>query len=200
MERGLPRRALRMTVVIDDIGEAHAVLMVRTDRGDLILDNKTNAVLSAPNTGYTYIKREGQDGLPGSPWKAAPRRWPPPTGEADGGGPRIGGRSGEGCCPGACPGSLDRAKGYRGVPMRTVTIGVSSTEEASARALAAFRGEAQANSSHFLTVERLLWTVLTPGRWALIRALAGQAPCLCGGRQIAGPRRQEHAADVHARC
>ena len=63
MERGLPRRALRMTVVIDDIGEGHAVLMVRTDRGDLILDNKTNAVLSAPNTGYTYIKREGQDGL-----------------------------------------------------------------------------------------------------------------------------------------
>ena len=63
VERGLPRRALRMTVVIDDIGEGHAVLMVRTDRGDLILDNKTNAVLSAPNTGYTYIKREGQDGL-----------------------------------------------------------------------------------------------------------------------------------------
>lgn len=63
VERGLPRRALRMTVVIDDIGEGHAVLMVRTDRGDLILDNKTNAVLSAPATGYTFIKREGQDGL-----------------------------------------------------------------------------------------------------------------------------------------
>lgn len=62
VERGLPRRALRMTVVIDDIGEGHAVLMVRTDRGDLILDNKTNAVLSAPRTGYTFVKREGQDG------------------------------------------------------------------------------------------------------------------------------------------
>ncbi|WP_287978826.1 transglutaminase-like cysteine peptidase [Sphingomonas sp.] len=63
VERGLPRRALRMTVVIDEIGEGHAVLMVRTDRGDLILDNKTNAVLSGPRTGYTFIKREGQDGL-----------------------------------------------------------------------------------------------------------------------------------------
>ena len=60
--RRLPRRALRMTVVIDEIGEGHAVLMVRTDRGDLILDNKTNAVLAWQRTGYTFIKREGQDG------------------------------------------------------------------------------------------------------------------------------------------
>ncbi|WP_026597025.1 transglutaminase-like cysteine peptidase [Methylobacterium sp. 77] len=63
VERGLPRRALRMTVVIDDIGEGHAVLMVRTDKGDLILDNKTSAILSAPRTGYTYVKREGQDSM-----------------------------------------------------------------------------------------------------------------------------------------
>jgi predicted transglutaminase-like cysteine proteinase len=62
IERGIPRRALRMTVVIDDIGEGHAVLMVRTTRGDLILDNKTNAILSAARTGYTFVKREGQDG------------------------------------------------------------------------------------------------------------------------------------------
>ena len=43
-EQGLPRRAMRMTVVIDEKGEGHAVLMIRTNRGDLILDNKTNAV------------------------------------------------------------------------------------------------------------------------------------------------------------
>ncbi len=61
VERGLPRRALRMTVVIDDIGEGHAVLMVRTDRGDFILDNKTNTILPWRRTGYAYIKREGQD-------------------------------------------------------------------------------------------------------------------------------------------
>jgi len=60
-ERGLPRRAMRMTVVIDEQGEGHAVLMIRTDRGDYILDNKTSAVLPWRDTGYTYVKREGQD-------------------------------------------------------------------------------------------------------------------------------------------
>ena len=61
-EGGLPRRAMRMTVVIDEKGEGHAVLMIRTDRGDFILDNKTNAVLPWHDTGYVYIKREGQSG------------------------------------------------------------------------------------------------------------------------------------------
>ena len=62
VERGLPRRALRMTVVIDEQNEGHAVLMVRTDRGDFVLDNKTNSVLPWHQTGYVYIKREGQNG------------------------------------------------------------------------------------------------------------------------------------------
>jgi predicted transglutaminase-like cysteine proteinase len=61
VEAGLPRRALRMTVVIDEKREGHAVLMVRTDRGDFILDNKTNAVMPWHDTGYIYVKREGQD-------------------------------------------------------------------------------------------------------------------------------------------
>ncbi len=62
VEAGLPRRALRMTVVIDERGDGHAVLMVRTDRGDFILDNKHQSVLPWHQTGYVYIKREGQDG------------------------------------------------------------------------------------------------------------------------------------------
>lgn len=62
VEAGLPRRALLMTVVIDELGEGHAVLMVRTNRGDFILDNKTSAVLPWEETGYVYIKREGQEG------------------------------------------------------------------------------------------------------------------------------------------
>jgi predicted transglutaminase-like cysteine proteinase len=61
-EAGLSRRAMRMTVVVDEKGQGHAVLMVRTDRGDFILDNKTNAVLPWHETGYIYVKREGQDG------------------------------------------------------------------------------------------------------------------------------------------
>jgi predicted transglutaminase-like cysteine proteinase len=59
-EAGLPRRAMRMTVVIDEKGEGHAVMMIRTDRGDFVLDNKTSAVLPWHQTGYVYVKREGQ--------------------------------------------------------------------------------------------------------------------------------------------
>lgn len=61
IEAGLPRRALRMTVVIDELGAGHAVLMVRTNRGDYILDNKRAAVLSWQETGYRYVKREGSE-------------------------------------------------------------------------------------------------------------------------------------------
>lgn len=61
-EAGLPRRALRMTVVLDEQGAGHAVLMVRTDRGDFILDNKRDAVLSWDQTGYAFVKREGDVG------------------------------------------------------------------------------------------------------------------------------------------
>jgi len=61
IEAGLPRRALRMTVVIDENGEGHAVLTVRTDRGDLILDNKSDEVLEWFRTNYRYIKRESAE-------------------------------------------------------------------------------------------------------------------------------------------
>ena len=60
-ELGLPRRAMRMAVVVDRQGEGHAVLMLRTDRGDLVLDNKTDSILPWSDTGYTYVKRESQD-------------------------------------------------------------------------------------------------------------------------------------------
>jgi predicted transglutaminase-like cysteine proteinase len=60
--KGLPRRALRLTVVLDQTGAGHAVLMVRTTSGDLVLDNKTAAVLPWRETGYRFVKHEGQDG------------------------------------------------------------------------------------------------------------------------------------------
>ena len=62
VEGGLPRRAMRMTVVIDEEGQGHAVMMIRTDRGDFVLDNKRDAVLTWDKTPYTYVKREGQAG------------------------------------------------------------------------------------------------------------------------------------------
>jgi predicted transglutaminase-like cysteine proteinase len=58
VEAGVPRRALPMTVVIDELGQGHAVLTVRTDKGDLILDNKTFLVKRWDETDYTFVKRE----------------------------------------------------------------------------------------------------------------------------------------------
>jgi len=61
VKAGLPRRALLMTVVIDEKGEGHAVLTVRTTRGDFILDNKTDRVSEWFETQYTYVKRESYE-------------------------------------------------------------------------------------------------------------------------------------------
>lgn len=75
---GVPRRALRMAVVLDEFGEGHAVLVARTDRGDLVLDNKTDVVLAWEDTGYTFVKMESTDG---SDWiQIEPR--PAPTATA----------------------------------------------------------------------------------------------------------------------
>jgi predicted transglutaminase-like cysteine proteinase len=60
-DAGLPRRAMRMTVVLDERNEGHAVLKIMTDRGPFILDNVTDAVLPWDETPYIYIKREGHD-------------------------------------------------------------------------------------------------------------------------------------------
>jgi len=46
MEAGWPREALLMTVVRDQNGNGHAVLTVKSDRGEYILDNQTNDILS----------------------------------------------------------------------------------------------------------------------------------------------------------
>jgi predicted transglutaminase-like cysteine proteinase len=61
-EAGLPRRAMRMAVVLDQAGEGHAVLMLRTDQGEYILDNKSSVPALWSDTGYHFVKREGSDG------------------------------------------------------------------------------------------------------------------------------------------
>jgi predicted transglutaminase-like cysteine proteinase len=63
VEAGLPRRALRMTVVLNSQGEGHAVLMVRTTQGDFILDNLRPTVLAWNQTGYRFVKRESDTEL-----------------------------------------------------------------------------------------------------------------------------------------
>ena len=57
-ERGWPTGALLVTVVFDEVGDGHAVLLVRTSRGDLVLDNKTDDIRAWYSTAYRYVKRQ----------------------------------------------------------------------------------------------------------------------------------------------
>ena len=60
MERGWPESTLLITVVRDEDGEGHAVLTVRTDKGDFVLDNKRRDIVRFADTPYTYIKRQSE--------------------------------------------------------------------------------------------------------------------------------------------
>jgi predicted transglutaminase-like cysteine proteinase len=68
MQLGWPAGALLITVVRDENDEGHAVLSVRTDRGDLILDNKHSRILAWHNTPYIFIKR--QSGVRTQAWES----------------------------------------------------------------------------------------------------------------------------------
>ncbi|WP_232846646.1 transglutaminase-like cysteine peptidase [Devosia beringensis] len=57
---GWPASTLLMAVVKQANGEGHAVLMVRTDRGDLVLDNQIGSVDLWNATPYQFIKRQSQ--------------------------------------------------------------------------------------------------------------------------------------------
>jgi predicted transglutaminase-like cysteine proteinase len=58
--RGFDSGALLITVVLDEKNEGHAVLMVATEQGDLVLDNRRNDILLWNHTGYTFLKRQSQ--------------------------------------------------------------------------------------------------------------------------------------------
>ena len=60
IEHGYPESTLLITVVRDENNEGHAVLTVRTDQGDFILDNKRREVLRWADTPYTYVKRQSE--------------------------------------------------------------------------------------------------------------------------------------------
>lgn len=60
MQAGWPREALLMTVVRDKKGEGHAVLTVKTNRGEFILDNQEAEILDWTKTGYKFVKRQSQ--------------------------------------------------------------------------------------------------------------------------------------------
>ena len=77
--------------------------------------------------------------------------------------------------------------------MRTVTVGVTSLEDAKKGLAAAFRGEAQGEFIGFASIE-LLWKVLAPKRWDILKAMAGQEAMTIreAGRHPAGRGHQGH--------
>jgi predicted transglutaminase-like cysteine proteinase len=60
LQAGWPREALLITVVRDKRGDGHAVLTVRTNKGEFILDNQEEKVLLWSETGYRFVKRQSQ--------------------------------------------------------------------------------------------------------------------------------------------
>ena len=58
MDQGWPASSLLITVVKRENGEGHAVLTVRTDRGDFILDNLESKIVRWTKTPYRYLKRQ----------------------------------------------------------------------------------------------------------------------------------------------
>jgi predicted transglutaminase-like cysteine proteinase len=60
IQAGWPRQALLITVVRDARGDGHAVLTVKTDKGEFILDNQNEEILLWSETSYRFVKRQSQ--------------------------------------------------------------------------------------------------------------------------------------------
>ena len=60
IERGYPRSALLVTVVRDAQNEGHAILTVKTNGGEYILDNLTDEVKPVNRVAYRFVKRQSQ--------------------------------------------------------------------------------------------------------------------------------------------
>jgi len=60
IQAGWPRGALLITVVRDKRGDGHAVLTVKTDKGEFILDNQNDQILLWSDSGYRFVKRQSQ--------------------------------------------------------------------------------------------------------------------------------------------
>lgn len=75
IELGFPKQALLMTVVTDENGMGHAILTIQTNRGDFVLDNRTNHIFDWHGTGYAFVKRQSAEnpniwvriGIPNAP-------------------------------------------------------------------------------------------------------------------------------------
>lgn len=66
IRRGFPAQALLVATALDRKRRGHAVLIVRTDAGDLVLDNLTDRIKPWSDTGYVFLRMQNP---------AAPNRW-----------------------------------------------------------------------------------------------------------------------------
>jgi predicted transglutaminase-like cysteine proteinase len=69
MTAGWPASDLLIAEVVTGWGEHHAVLVWRTDRGDLVLDNLSPALLSRAAAPYRWVREQSPDD---------PNRWEKP--------------------------------------------------------------------------------------------------------------------------
>lgn len=60
-DAGFPLNTLLITVVRDHKGDGHAVLTIKTDRGDFVLDNQQAKILAWRDTGYRFVKRQSDE-------------------------------------------------------------------------------------------------------------------------------------------
>lgn len=58
LRRGVAPERLLMATAFDSRRGAHAVLILRTDRGDLVLDNLTDRILPWWKTGYSFLRMQ----------------------------------------------------------------------------------------------------------------------------------------------
>ena len=66
ISRGVAPERLLIATVLDRKRNPHAVLVLRTDAGDFVLDNLTNRVLGWQQTGYTFLRMQNPK---------SPNRW-----------------------------------------------------------------------------------------------------------------------------
>jgi predicted transcriptional regulator len=82
--------------------------------------------------------------------------------------------------------------------MTTVTLGISSVDDTKARMRRAFQGKSQGAFISFGSAE-LLWKVITPKRWEVLRAMTGAGPIAIRevARRVERDVKSVHG-DVHA--
>jgi predicted transglutaminase-like cysteine proteinase len=60
MRAGIPASSLLVTVVINRKVEGHAVLTLKSDHGDYVLDNQISEILSWESSGYRFVQRQSE--------------------------------------------------------------------------------------------------------------------------------------------